>query len=251
MSIFSCEAARKRVKHAEMRMKWRVNCNCNHLFRISHGQPLAAAFFGDIMPLTEMKVRPSARKEGSLSFRRRRRKIEKGKISRALLLIAELALVAVLAFAVSWSFFYRVRMSGQSMEAGISNGDRLLLNRVVYHLKNPGRGDVIAFYPSGNPNANPTVKRIMGIPGDRLNIEDGYLYINGKEYAGRPEIGKIKDAGLLATEVVLGKDEYFVLGDNTGASEDSRFSTIGNISRKDIIGIVWWNMSFNHLGVPG
>lgn len=158
--------------------------------------------------------------------------------------------MAALAFAVVWFFGYRVRMTGQSMETGISDGDYLLLNRTAYLVHGPRRGDIIAFYPSGNPNANPTIKRVMGLPGDRLKVEDGYLYINGEEYKGTPDYKGIDDPGVLASEITLGDDEYFVIGDNISASEDSRFTTIGYISKGDIIGSVWWNLSFPNVGVP-
>lgn len=202
------------------------------------------------MPGFDMKIGPSKKNTGSLSFRRRRKKIEKEKIGGAFLLLAEIAAVAALAFAVVWFFGYRVRMTGQSMETGISDGDYLLLNRTAYLVHGPRRGDIIAFYPSGNPNANPTIKRVMGLPGDRLKVEDGYLYINGEEYKGTPDYKGIDDPGVLASEITLGDDEYFVIGDNISASEDSRFTTIGYISKGDIIGSVWWNLSFPNVGVP-
>lgn len=202
------------------------------------------------MPGFDMKIGPSKKNAGSLSFRRRRKKIEKEKIGGAFLLLAEIAAVAALAFAVVWFFGYRVRMTGQSMETGISDGDYLLLNRTAYLVHGPRRGDIIAFYPSGNPNANPTIKRVMGLPGDRLKVEDGYLYINGEEYKGTPDYKGIDDPGVLASEITLGDDEYFVIGDNISASEDSRFTTIGYISKGDIIGSVWWNLSFPNVGVP-
>lgn len=202
------------------------------------------------MPGFDMKVGPSKKNAGSLSFRRRRKKIEKEKIGSVFLWIAEIAAVAALAFVIVWFFGYRVRMTGQSMETGISDGDYLLLNKTAYLIHGPKRGDIIAFYPSGNPNANPTIKRVMGLPGDRLRVEDGYLYINGEEYKGKPDYKGIDDPGVLASEITLGEDEYFVIGDNISASEDSRFTTIGYISKSDIIGSVWWNLSFPNVGVP-
>lgn len=202
------------------------------------------------MSKSDLFVGPSKKKGGSLSFRRRRRKIEKGKVTAAFVLIAELFAVAACAFALVWFFGYRVQMSGQSMETGIDDGDRLLLNRGAYLMKTPKRGDIIAFYPSGNPNVNPTIKRVMGVPGDRLRVEDGYLYINGEEYKGSPAYKNISDPGVLASEITLGPDEYFVIGDNISASEDSRFTTVGYISMSDIIGRVWWNLSFPNVGGP-
>lgn len=202
------------------------------------------------MPKFDLSNGPSKKSGGSLSFRRRRRKIEKKKVSAVFLLIVELSAAAALAFVLVWFFGYRVQMTGQSMETGIDDGDRLLLNRAAYAVKTPKRGDIVAFYPSGNPNVNPTVKRVMGVPGDRLRVEDGYLYINGEEYKGSPEYKNISDPGVLSSEITLGPDEYFVLGDNITASEDSRFTTVGYISAGDIIGRVWWNLSFPNVGVP-
>ena len=182
------------------------------------------------MPGFDMKIGPSKKNAGSLSFRRRRKKIEKEKIGGAFLLLAEIAAVAALAFAVVWFFGYRVRMTGQSMETGISDGDYLLLNRTAYLVHGPRRGDIIAFYPSGNPNANPTIKRVMGLPGDRLKVEDGYLYINGEEYKGTPDYKGIDDPGVLASEITLGDDGTIFPPRRTAASPPLGTSARGTSS---------------------
>ena len=87
------------------------------------------------------------------------------------------------------------------------------------------------------------IKRIVGLPGEMIQIKEGAVYINGKllvdSYGNEP----MEDAGLAKEEIILGKDEYFVLGDNRNNSEDSRFSDIGNISKKYIVGKIWFTVS--------
>ena len=97
------------------------------------------------------------------------------------------------------------------------------------------------------------VKRIVGLPGETIQIIDGVVYINGeplendviysfglKDEAGKPvEPEKIYNAGLAEKPITLGYDEYFVLGDNRNNSEDSRFSNVGNVKYSAIIGRIW------------
>ena len=196
-----------------------------------------------------MRNGPFSKTSDGLSFRRRRKKVDKKKISRVFLYLAEIVIIASLAFLTAYSFFSGLKMHGQSMEKGIEDNDTLLLNKAIYHFRSPKRGDVIAFYPSGNRNSYPSIKRIMGVPGDTVKIEAGYLYINGQEYKGNPKISGIKDPGVLSAGVTLNDDEYFVLGDNTNASEDSRFTKIGMISKSDILGVIWWDATYPRFGM--
>lgn len=196
-----------------------------------------------------MRKGPFSKTSDGLSFRRRRKKVDKKKISRFFLYVAEIAVILSLSFLTAYSFFTGLKMHGQSMEKGIEDNDILLLNKAIYHFRSPKRGDVIAFYPSGNRNSYPSIKRIMGVPGDTIKIEAGYLYINGQEYKGNPKISGIKDPGILSAGVTLGDSEYCVLGDNTKASEDSRFSKIGMIKRSDILGAIWWDATYPRFGM--
>lgn len=77
------------------------------------------------------------------------------------------------------------------------------------------------------------IKRVVGIPGDKLQIKEGYLYVNGKKYDNY----YIVYSGILENEIELNHNEYFVLGDNKNQSIDSRYEEIGIIYKNEFIGI--------------
>ena len=128
------------------------------------------------------------------------------------------------------------------MEPSIETGQHLLMNKVTYKLKEPQRGDVIAFKKDGKEHSSIHVKRIIGLPGEKIQIKDGKVYINGKFYKEK-KFPNIINPGLAEQQITLGKNEYFVLGDNRNNSEDSRYGDIGNINKKYIVGKVWFVIS--------
>ena len=108
-----------------------------------------------------------------------------------------------------------------------------MYKRQAYTFFKPKRFDVVAFK---NKDGRVCIRRVIGLPGETVNIKDGYVYINGKV----PEKFFEASAGGLASEdIQLMANEYFVLGDNRVGSEDSRTSTIGNITKDMIIGNAW------------
>lgn len=129
------------------------------------------------------------------------------------------------------------------MNPVLHNGDIILVNQIVYDASNPKRGDVIVFKPDGNEDLHVYMKRIVGLPGETIQIKDGKLYIDGKELEEEYKTTAIEDAGVAAEEIKLKKDEYFVLGDNRMASEDSRSQKVGNVKKTDIEGKVWFVIS--------
>ena len=151
------------------------------------------------------------------------------------------ALVAfVIVFAAVNSPGMKVTMIGVSMEPTLHNGQEVLINRFVYKIMSPKRGDVIAFLPNGNPNSHHYLKRVVGLPGERVQIIGGYLYIDGEPLEEGEGYDKIIDAGIAENEILLANDEYFVLGDNRNVSEDSRSGNIGPISKNMITGRAWF-----------
>jgi signal peptidase I len=127
------------------------------------------------------------------------------------------------------------------MEPTINSGERVLVNRFIYSIKAPSRGDVIVFKPNGNTNSHYYIRRVIGIPGDTVQIKEGFIYINGELYETGLGNEQMDDAGLAEEELTLDKDEYFVLGDNRNASEDSRNADIGNVGIEDIYGEAWFD----------
>ncbi len=146
-----------------------------------------------------------------------------------------IAVVLVMAFGM------RVRVIGESMEPTLYQGQSVLINRVSYRAMAPKAGDVIAFLPNGNTNSHYYLKRVVGVPGDRIQIKDGLLYINGEEQETTDTIyDRMEDAGIVSSEITVGSGEYFVLGDNRNSSEDSRSANIGLVSSAQIEGRVWY-----------
>ena len=103
-------------------------------------------------------------------------------------------------------------------------------------------GDVIVFLPNGNEKSHYYVKRVVGVPGDTLYIKNGLLYVN-EETVEEYFNDRIAEPGLLESEVTLGEDEYFVIGDNCNNSEDSRSANIGSVRKSYIIGKAWMKLA--------
>lgn len=135
----------------------------------------------------------------------------------------------------------RTEVDGSSMEATLSDGDNLLVDKITYRFKEPERFDIIVF-PFQYKEDTYYIKRIIGMPGETVWIdESGKIYIDGEvleESYGR-EVIRPEYVGRAAEPVTLGEDEYFVMGDNRNNSSDSRTEVVGNIHRKDIIGRAW------------
>ena len=146
----------------------------------------------------------------------------------------------VVAIACGWFLVYgfgeQVLISGNSMQPQLSARDVVLMNRITYVTRDPGRFDVVVFK---REDGKKNVKRIIGLPGETVQIKEGKLLIDGKPLKAE-YVSDIGYAGTASEPVHLGKDEYFLLGDNETASDDSREEKIGNIKKKEIYGEVWF-----------
>lgn len=148
----------------------------------------------------------------------------------------KIILVCLLALVIVFYFGRQVKNSGDSMRPAVLDGDIVLVNRMIYDASKPKRGDIIVFKPNGNENARSYIKRIIGLPGETVQIKDGEIYIDGEKLEEKYETTAIEDAGTASEEITLDGDEYFVLGDNRRNSEDSRMADIGNVKRSEIEG---------------
>lgn len=119
----------------------------------------------------------------------------------------------------------------------IESGEKHLVNRLIYRIKGPGRYDIIVFRLDDDSSNSYYVKRVIGLPGETVQIRDGKIYVDGKE-ARTYSDETILSSGVASEKITLGSDEYFVLGDNYNNSEDSRSASVGNIKRSNIIGKV-------------
>lgn len=129
----------------------------------------------------------------------------------------------------------RTKVSGDSMLPTLHDGDNLIVDKITYVFRDPERYEVIVF-PYRRMEDTFYIKRIIGLPGETVQIIDGYVYINGKKLNENYGREVMIDAGIAAQPITLGKDEYFVLGDNRNHSSDSRNSGVGLIHEDEIIG---------------
>ena len=178
-----------------------------------------------------------------LNFGRQKRKINVTAVKEVFSWMIEILLAIVLAFTFVYFIGLRTSVVGQSMSPTLVSGDEILVNRFVYKVTDPKRGDIIVFLPNGNEKSHYYVKRVIGVPGDTVLIQNGAIYINGEVYKEEIEAAAIEEAGLASEEITLDSDEYFVLGDNRNNSEDSRYANIGNIKKDYIIGKAWFRVA--------
>lgn len=144
--------------------------------------------------------------------------------------------VVILAYSIVTFGMQSVTMIGQSMEPALSNQDIVLIDKRAYTFKDPKRYDIVAFKLKDDTESYFNIKRIIALPGEKIQIKNGHIFINGEILDNLPFDDLIMTEGLAIDEVVLGEDEYFLLGDNCNNSEDSRYVNIGNISEKEISG---------------
>ena len=161
-----------------------------------------------------------------------------------------LLIVLVMTFLVVTYVGQRTKVSGASMEPTLSDGDNLLVDKISYRFSEPERFDIIVF-PFRYAEQTYYIKRIIGLPGETVYIDDeGQIFINGellKEAYGKEVI---VDPGTAYEMLTLGEDEYFVLGDNRNNSSDSRDPVVGNIHRDELIGKAWMRIyPFSKMGM--
>lgn len=163
---------------------------------------------------------------------------------------AEILIVCMAAVMIVAAFGQRVGTVGDSMAPVIRNGDVVLVNHFIYNIKNPKRGDIVVYRQKGDGAYS--IKRVAGLPGEMLQITEGKILINGEEITDGICETDIADAGVAQEPVELGEDEYFVIGDNHTASDDSRNMEIGNIKKEDIYGTPWLIVSpWERFGIIG
>ena len=157
--------------------------------------------------------------------------------------VFEIIVTLVFAVLVAISAFQTVTLQESAMEPTYSVSEKFFVNRALYKVSSPKRGDVIVFKTSASDSAALHIRRVIGLPGETVQVKDGKIYINGKVYEEHGAYQDMTDGGLANSAITLESGEYFVLGDNRNNSEDSRFSDIGNISKKYIVGKVWFTVS--------
>lgn len=141
-------------------------------------------------------------------------------------------------------------VQGSSMEPTLYNGERLMVDKVTYRFREPKRGEIIVFrYPS-DPRRR-FIKRVIGLPGDQVEVRKHLVYVNGvpldEPYIKGPTY---RDFG----PMIVPEGTYFVLGDNRNNSDDSRFPDVGPVPRKLIVGralLLYWPITrFSLVATP-
>lgn len=165
-------------------------------------------------------------------------------------LVVEFVVIFVIAYVLAYGLqnyvFGNFQIQQHSMEPTLYENDRVLINRVVYYYSRPDRRDIVILLdPTGSKND--FVKRVVGLPGEVLEIRDGQTYIDNKKLTedylsmdrSNENIGPLR----------IPEDAYFVMGDNRTVSSDSR--RFGPVKRDNILGkvmVVWWPV--NHSQIP-
>ena len=159
----------------------------------------------------------------------------------------ETILLTVIIFLVLNTATGRFQVRGSSMEPTLHDGQYLVIAKLVYWIHPPERGDVIVFQPPNNPSDD-YIKRVVGLPGEELEIRDGRVWADGVVV----EESYITNPGSYSGAWHLEDGEYFVLGDNRDNSSDSH--SWGLLPRENIVGKAWlcywppeqWNLVAHH-----
>jgi signal peptidase I len=141
--------------------------------------------------------------------------------------------LAVIIFLILQTTIQSSIVDGSSMEPGLNNGQRLIVAKIAYSFKDPQRGDVIIIHPPVAPEKQ-WVKRVIGLPGDTIEVQKGIVYVNGfplnEPYIKSPPTYTLNS-------FTVPQDNYFVMGDNRNNSTDSHYRW--TVTRENIVGEVW------------
>ena len=182
---------------------------------------------------------------------RRKKKNRVGSVMRELLgWLFYILIIIGLTYLIITYVGQRTRVSGSSMETTLSDGDNLIVDKLSYRFQEPKRFDIVVFPYKYEENTY-YIKRITGLPGDTVQVKDGYTYINGELLESDIYGAEVMiEAGTASEPITLGEDEYFVLGDNRNHSLDSRDPSVGILKREDLIGRAWVRIyPFDKMGV--
>ncbi len=151
-----------------------------------------------------------------------------------LLFLRDLAIMIIVVALFTTFIADRTKVIGNSMEPHIHDGDLFVLNKITYRFSEPKRYDIIVF-PYNHGQAN-YIKRIIGLPGETVQISNGEIIINGELLGEDFGMEEIRYDGNQDYPLTVPEGEYFVMGDNRNNSTDSRYQDVGTIKKEDIIG---------------
>jgi signal peptidase I len=162
---------------------------------------------------------------------------KRGSVRRFILDVLETLVLSLILFLAINAVSARIRVESISMQPTLYAGDFIIVNKLAYRLGEPGRGDVIIFHYPPDPNREPYIKRVIGLPGEMVRVERGKVYVNNV---------LLKEPYISAAPSYEGiwrvpEDSLFVLGDNRNSSSDSH--SWGMVPLKNVIGkaeVVYW-----------
>jgi signal peptidase I len=147
-----------------------------------------------------------------------------------------IVLTITASYFITTNVFVKTAVAGVSMEPTLMEGQVVIVNKIEYYLKSPKRNDVIVYKQSNREHSYYEIKRVIGLPGETVKIKNGIIYINDEVLKEKIKTETIENAGLAEEGIKLDDNEYFVLGDNRNDSEDSRFASVGNVLKNEILG---------------
>ena len=173
--------------------------------------------------------------------------------------MAAAVIVIFLAWLIVRFALKKVSVIGSAMETTLFNGEDVIVNKTSYLIFSPRRESVIAFYPEpeesetieGMDDSAVLIRRVIGLPGETVQILDGQIYIDGDVIEEDYEFKAMVSAGLANSKITLGEGEYFVLSDNRNDMDDSRNNSFTKVRRENIIGRVILKLNpFSLIGGP-
>ena len=147
-----------------------------------------------------------------------------------------IVLTITASYFITTNVFVKTAVAGVSMEPTLMEGQVVIVNKIEYYLKSPKRNDVRVYKQSNREHSYYEIKRVIGLPGETVKIKNGIIYINDEVLKEKIKTETIENAGLAEEGIKLDDNEYFVLGDNRNDSEDSRFASVGNVLKNEILG---------------
>ena len=157
-------------------------------------------------------------------------------------LVIYVAVVALIVYLILHFVGQRTVVNGDSMDNTLKDGQSLIMDKISYRFHDPERFDIVIFPGPEENGENPYfIKRVIGLPGETVQILDGKVYIDGEQL--QEDVYGITDTidypGIAEEPLTLGDDEYFCMGDNRPVSFDSRYKEVGPVTRGEFIGKVW------------
>ncbi|MFK7695859.1 signal peptidase I [Paenibacillus sp. HJGM_3] len=165
---------------------------------------------------------------------------------------AKALLIALgLVFVIRWFIFAPFIVDGQSMEPNFENGERIIVNKILYSVREPKRGEVLVFHATEEKDF---IKRVIALPGETVRVQGDKVYVNG-ELLDEPYLKEAVDKAHAAgrnynntdfPETKIPEGSVFVMGDNRPNSTDSRFKTVGPVDLEKVVGradVIFWPAS--------